>query len=112
MIACSTPPVYWLTGIQRSTSSRRNGPSSSPGEQYRKRYHEESTNVSMVSVSRRASPLHVGQTTLDHEGCRANGDSPPGWKSTSSGKSTGSSASGTATSPHVPQWMIGIGAPQ
>src|SRR4249920_4124258 len=93
-------------------SSRRNGPSSDPGEQYRKKYQDESTNVSMVSVSRRASPPHVGHATFDQVGCRASGDSPPGWKSTSSGSRTGSSSSGTATSPHVSQWMMGIGAPQ
>ena len=39
-------------------------------------------------------------------------DSPPGWKSTSSGSRTGSSSSGTATSPHVGQCTIGIGGPQ
>ena len=54
-IACSTPPVYWFAGIHRSTSSRRNGPPSYPGEQYRKKYQLESTNVSIVSVSRVAS---------------------------------------------------------
>ena len=32
-IACSTPPTYCATGIQRRTSSGSNGPSTSPGEQ-------------------------------------------------------------------------------
>ena len=45
-------------------------------------------------------------------GWRASGDPPPGGKSTSSGSCTGSSSSGTATSPHVGQCTIGIGVPQ
>ena len=83
--------VYWFAGIQRATSSGRNGPSVYPGEQYRKKYQDESTNVSIVSVSRRASPPQRGHATFDHVGWRASGDSPPGWKSTSSGNRTGSS---------------------
>src|SRR4029453_19074112 len=82
-MACSTPPVYWLTGIHRSTSPGSNGHVSSCGEQYRKKYQEESTNVSIVSVSRFAAPPQLGHVTLTNPSWRASGDSPPGWKSTS-----------------------------
>ncbi len=68
--------------------------------------------MSIVSVSRRAGPPHEGQATFTNPSWRASGDSPPGAKSTSSGSSTGRSASGTPTSPQLGQWMIGIGAPQ
>ena len=68
--------------------------------------------MSKVSVSRTASPPHDGHATYFHDGWRASGDSPPGWKSTSSGSRTGNDASGTATSPHDGQWTMGIGAPQ
>src|SRR6202042_1756094 len=50
-IACSTPPTYRSTGAQRWTSSCRNGPPSYRGEQYRNWYQDESTKVSIVSVS-------------------------------------------------------------
>ena len=33
MVACSTPPMYWATGIQRRTASVSNGPWSKCGEQ-------------------------------------------------------------------------------
>src|SRR5436309_9922055 len=111
-MACSTPPVYWSTGIHLATSAGSNGAEVSYGEQYRKKYQDESTNVSIVSVSRRAGLPHVGQATSTKPGCRASGDSPPRRKSTSSGRSTGRSPSGTATSPCSSQWMMGIGAPQ
>ena len=111
-MACSIPPVYWWTGIHRSTSSRWKAESSAHGEQYRRKYQDESTKVSMVSVSRFAGPPHLGHETLTNSLCFASGDTPDGVKSTSSGSSTGRSASGTPTSPHVGQWMIGMGQPQ
>ena len=69
-------------------------------------------NVSIVSVSRSASPPQVGQVVKRQLGCSFRGLSPDGRHSTSSGNSTGSWFSGTATSPQCLQWMIGIGEPQ
>ena len=40
------------------------------------------------------------------------GDTAPWANDTSSGRRTGSSSSGTSTSPHVAQLMMGMGAPQ
>ena len=111
-MACSTPPVYWSAGIQRSTGPRSKGRSSSRGEQYRKKYQDESTKVSMVSVSRRAGFPQRGQVTLTNPSRFASGDSPCGEKSTSWGSTTGRSSSGTGTSPSSWQWMMGMGAPQ
>ena len=39
-------------------------------------YQDESTNVSIVSVSRRAGPPHVGHVTLTNSGTCASGESP------------------------------------
>src|SRR5580658_7872697 len=44
-MACSTPPTYMSTGIQRRTASTSNGPPSYDGEQYRNMYQDESTKV-------------------------------------------------------------------
>ena len=60
MTACSAPPVYWSTGVQRSVMARSTGPSIRSGDRYRNQYHEESMNVSIVSVSRRAGPWQRG----------------------------------------------------
>ena len=51
-IACSTPPMYWSTGISRSTAARVVGAFSFHGSVKRAKYHDESTKVSIVSVSR------------------------------------------------------------
>ena len=110
-MACSMPPVYCVTGIHFATSSTENARSANFPVKRRK-YQDESTKVSIVSVSRFAGPPHFGHVTLTKPSCLASGDSPCGEKSTSSGSRTGSSSSGTPTSPHVGQWMIGIGAPQ
>ena len=74
-------------------------------------YQDESTNVSMVSVSRRAGSPHFGQGTCFQVGWRSSG-LPPWLKSTSFGSFTGRSWSGTGTTPQVLQWIIGIGQPQ
>ena len=50
---------------------------------------------SMVSVSRVAGPPHVGHVVFDHVGCAASGERAPSASVTSSGRRTGSSASGT-----------------
>src|SRR5689334_18596779 len=62
-IACSTPPMYWSTGRYRSTTGSVVGARSFHGSVKRAKYHEESTNVSIVSVSRVAGPPHFGHLT-------------------------------------------------
>src|SRR5947209_16814987 len=108
------PPMYWATGIHLRTSSGSNGRSSSSGEQYRRKYQDESTNVSIVSVSRSAGPPHDGQVVSTQARFEANGDCPFGCSSSPrmSGSSTGSWSSGTGTVPQAPQWTTGIGQPQ
>src|SRR5712671_5710635 len=51
-IACSTPPIYWSTGMKRSATARVVGAVSFHGSVKRAKYHDESTKVSIVSVSR------------------------------------------------------------
>src|SRR5258707_13872005 len=62
-IACSTPPIYLSTGIIRVTTEGLVGAFSFHGSVKRAKYHEESTKVSMVSVSRLARRPHCGQGT-------------------------------------------------
>src|SRR5438034_2279865 len=102
-MACSTPPVYWSTGIHLATSAGSNAAEPSCGEQYRRKYQDESTNVSIVSVSRRAAPLHLGHFTSTKSFTCANGEAPLPEKGTSLGSMTGRSASGTGTVPHASQ---------
>jgi hypothetical protein len=68
----------------------------------------------MVSVSRSASPRHFGHFTFRNASLVPSGllPSPRGWKSTSSGSTTGRSDSGTGTTPQLGQWIMGMGAPQ
>src|SRR4051794_5675061 len=99
-IACSMPPIYWFTGIQALAAAGVVGDASFQGSVKRAKYHDESTKVSMVSVSRRAEPAQVGHFTCFHVGWRSSG--LPGLsKVTSSGSVTGRSFSGTGTTPHV-----------
>ena len=108
------PPIYWLTGSQPflpSTTDRVVGAASFHGSVKRAKYQDESTNVSIVSVSRRAGLLHRGHATCFQLGWWSSG--LPGLsKMTSSGSSTGRSLSGTATVPQSSQWIAGIGQPQ
>src|SRR3990167_9204984 len=85
-MACSTPPMYWSTGNHLLTFSVMKGCLSSFGERYRRKYQLESTNVSMVSISRRAIPEHFGQFVLLNESTSASGLMPCGLNSTFSGK--------------------------
>src|SRR5664279_3249699 len=102
------PPMYWSTGSHSSTTLRVVGDAVFHGSVKRAKYHDESTNVSMVSVSRRAAPPHCGHETFFQVGWRSSG--LPGLsKVTSSGNCTGRSFTGTGTTPHFSQWMIGIG---
>ena len=41
-----------------------------------KKYHDEHTNVSMVSVSRLAALLHTGQVVFRNSSCLAKGEGP------------------------------------
>src|ERR1044072_5816561 len=60
------------------------------------KYQDESTNVSIVSVSRSAAPPHVGHVTLTQSSAVASGERPFGATSSMSGSTTGSSASAAA----------------
>ena len=71
---------------------RRPGRRSSHGSQKRRKYQDESTNVSMVSVSRSARWPQRGHVVHRNAASLRNGDSPVGRNSTSSGSSTGSSS--------------------
>ncbi len=97
------PPMYWSTGSQARTLAGSSGRESSCGLANRRKYQEESTNVSMVSVSRRADRPHRGHAALAKLSTRASGDPPVMVMATSSGRITGSSASGTGTVPHASQ---------
>ncbi len=70
--------------------------------------------MSIVSLSRVASPPQRGQGTVTHSVAAASGETPLGLRSAprSSGRVTGSWSSGTGTSPHAGQCTIGIGQPQ
>ena len=110
--ACSTPPVYWSTGSQYRPACGSKGRWASRGLTYRYWYQDESMNVSIVSVSRSASPPHCGQRVRRNLSCSFSGDSPVGRNSASSGRRTGRSDSGTGTVPHRGQKMMGMGVPQ
>src|SRR5438874_7617085 len=97
------PPMYWSTAIQCWTRASSNGTSVDHGSQKRRKYHDESTKVSSVSVSRSAGAPHAGQDTYRNPSWYRNGDSPVGRNSTSSGASTGSWSSGTVTMPQESQ---------
>ncbi len=111
-IACSIPPMYWSTGMKCFAASGSNGLSSFQGSQNRRKYQDESTNVSIVSVSRSAGPSHKGQVVWRKVGCRAKGDSPVGRNSTSSGARIGRRSGRSPTAPWVGQYTTGMGHPQ
>src|SRR5450631_3432285 len=111
-MACSMPPMYWSTGIQWLAMALSNGASGVHGSVNLRKYHDESTKVSMVSVSRVAGPPHTGQVVWRNSGLVANGDSPVGRNSTSSGASTGNWSVGTGTMPWSEQYTTGMGHPQ
>ncbi len=96
------PPIYWSTGIQRLATFGVVGASAFQGSVKRMKYQDESTKVSMVSVSRRAGPEHFGHLTCFQVGWWSSG--LPGLSNvTSSGSVTGRSAAGTGTTPHFSQ---------
>src|SRR6516225_9724051 len=102
-------PIYLSTGIHFAAALLVGA--SIQGSVKRTKYHEESTNVSIVSVSRCAGLAHFGQETFFQVGCRSRG-LPGRSKATSSGSRTGSSETGTGTTPQSSQWITGIGQPQ
>src|SRR3954447_17454037 len=105
------PPMYWSTGSQPSTAGRSVGASAIQGSVKRAKYQDESTNVSMESVSRRPGPPQRGQEACFQVGCRSSG-LPGASNETSSGSTTGSASRGTATGPQASQCTTGIGQPQ
>src|SRR3954471_22534061 len=111
-MACSMPPMYWSTGIHLAAAAWLNGSSVAHGSQKRRKYQDESTKVSIVSVSRRAGPPHFGHVVFTQSSAAASGDLPFGAKSLMSGSSTGSWSSGKGMRPSVSQYTIGIGQPQ
>src|SRR3546814_16945610 len=95
---------------QRAITAGSNGLSAGALAKRRK-YHEESTKVSSVSVSRNASPPHDGQLVCFHVGCRSSG-LPGTEKSASSGSTIGSWPFGTGTRPPPGQWRKGGDVPK
>ena len=67
------------------------------------KYQDESTKVSIVSVSRLAIPLHKGQSVFKNFSDSIRGEPPFPVNFTSSGSITGRSFSGTGTTPHFSQ---------
>src|SRR6202050_4645316 len=105
------PPMYWSTGIHASATLRSVGAVSIHGSVKRMKYHDESTKVSMVSVSRTALPAQRGHFTCFQVGWRSSG-LPGRSKVTSSGKVKGNSDFGRGMPPDFSQWMTGIGQHQ
>src|SRR6185295_9960156 len=103
MTAWESPPMYWSTGVHRAVMLESNGRFSLRGSQYRKKYHDESTNVSIVSVSRRAGRSHFGHVVFTNPATPTSGDSPVPVKSAVSGNSTGNWSIGTGTMPQCSQ---------
>src|SRR6266403_3134808 len=78
-------------------------------------YQLESTNVSIVSVSRRAGPPHFGQVVFTNSATRPSGDPCVCVISICSGNRIGNSLSATgigSSGEHLSQYTIGIGVPQ
>ena len=73
------------------------------GSQNRRKYHDESTKVSIVSVSRLAGPPHIGHLTLTNSGTCASGESPRPLNVVTLGSATGSWSYGTGTTPSFSQ---------
>src|SRR3989344_5554461 len=76
IVVCSAPPEYRSIGIQFAIFLASANFFLFLGSAYRKKYHDESTNVSSVSVSRSAFPLHFGHFTCTHFFAFARGDLP------------------------------------
>ena len=101
MHACSAPPIYWSTGHQYFTLFLSNISLLFLGSQYLKKYQDEFTKVSIVSVSRRASPPHFGHFVFIHFSFVFKGFPFPNL--TSLGNLIGKSFSDKGTTPHFSQ---------
>ena len=89
-------PVRWhLSGS--------NGSSALCGSQNRRKYQDESTKVSIVSVSRFAGPPQIGHLTFTNPGTCASGESPRPVNCVIFGSATGSWSYGTGTTPSFSQ---------
>src|SRR5437762_6595529 len=109
-MACSIPPMYWSTAIQYFARASTMLFFWS-GQAKRRKYQDESTKVSMVSVSRFAGLPHFGHLQFTNDGVLASGlPVPSGTRF--SGSTTERTLSGTGTSPLPSQWTIGMGVPQ
>src|SRR4051794_17930722 len=99
-MAWVTPPTYWSTGAHLSTSRGSNALVSSFGERKRRKYHELSTKVSIVSASRRAGDPSTGFGTFTQSVAPPSGEVPFGvrFRPSVGGSSTGSWSSGTGYS--------------
>ena len=73
-----------------------------------------STATATYGVYALANPRHLGHVVATNDSTAARGESPVpvGRNSSTSGRSTGRSSSGTGTSPQRMQYTIGIGGPQ
>jgi len=91
-----------------------NACASSFGERKRRKYHDESTKVSIVSVSRVTGAPVSGWVVFTQSVAAPRGDEPFGRRSrpSASGSSTGSWSCGTANSPPSASCRIGMGVPQ
>ena len=67
MTACSAPPLYRSTGNQYFTLAGSKEALLVLGLAYLRKYQEEHMKVSMVSVSLRAVPEHLGQDVLTND---------------------------------------------
>ena len=74
-MACSTPPIYWLIGNQSLIISLSNGKFLLFESRNLRKYQDESTKVSIVSVSLILSIPQVGQGVLTNSLLFANGES-------------------------------------
>src|SRR6266852_768834 len=101
----SAPNQYAIVLVPKGALSFR-----ASAERYK--YAEGSTNVSIVSVSRRAGQPHFGQVVFKNSGTLKSGEPPVSVIFTLSGKITGRSFSATGTTPSFSQYTIGIGVPQ
>ena len=111
-VVCSEPPKYWLIGIQIFCFSFEENSVSFWESRYRKKYQDESTNVSIVSTSGvQPSPKTFSVLSFNSLDL-ASGASPVGLKSTSSGKVQGKFSSGTGFGLPSGSKTIGMGVPQ
>ena len=84
------PPMYWSTGIHFAACTGSKARSGVKGSAKRKKYHDESQKVSIVSASRRAGEPQTGHVVDANSSWVASGDWPFLSSTTSSGARIGS----------------------